>query len=82
MNADDILKHLYSTTPTPVTQQAVGITENFKAGRLNEIEYKELMQDLQSQLLIEQAARSEEEREYLNQLFTAVINAASLISSI
>jgi ribosomal protein S13 len=82
MNADEILRNLYTTTPTPVTQQAVGLTENFKAGRLNENEYKELMQDVQSQLNIEEAVRSEEEREMLNQLFTAVISAASLISSI
>jgi hypothetical protein len=82
MNIDDVLKQLYSTTPTPVTQQAVAITENFKAGRLNEIEYKELLADLQSQLAIEDAVRSEDERIMLNGLMTAVISAASLISSL
>lgn len=80
MNIDDVLKSLYSVQPTPISQQAIRLTENFRAGMLNEIEYKELIADLTSQHNIQESAHSEEERILLNQVLTAVVAAGSLLA--
>lgn len=87
MKAQDILDSIHSTnTNDPVAAQLAAqlaeYTQQFQTGQLSSDEYQELVADLQVEHLITSKCADLEAKERLNTICTAVLNAASMLSSI
>jgi hypothetical protein len=87
MKAQDILDSLQGTqTNDPRMIQAATLladyTREFQAGRMSSEEYQELVADLQVENLIYAQCDDLAAKERLNSICSAVLSAASLLSSI
>ena len=87
MKAQDILDSIHGTeTQDPVAAQLaaqlVEYTQQFQTGELSNEEYQELVADLQVEHLINSKCSDLAAKERLNTICTAVLNAASMLSSI
>lgn len=87
MKAQDILDSIHSTdTSDPQMAQLASLlsdyTKEFQAGRLSNEEYQELVADLQVEQLINAQCQDLAAKERLNMICTAVLNAASMLSSV
>lgn len=87
MKAQDILDSIHGTeTQDPVAahiaKQLAEYTKQFQSGELNSEEYQELVADLQVESLINSKCQDLEAKERLNTICNAVLNAASMLSSI
>lgn len=87
MKAQDILDSVHSTdTQDPRMAQVAALladyTKEFQAQRLSSDEYQELVADLQVENLINAQCDDLAAKERLNTICSAVLNAASLLSSV
>ena len=87
MRAQDILDSINGTqTDDPRMAQAATLlaeyTQEFQAGRLSSEEYQELVADLQVENLIYAQCDDLAAKERLNSICSAVLSAASLLSSV
>lgn len=87
MKAQDILNSIHATdTQDPaaaqIARQLAEYTQQFQNKELNSEEYQELVADLQVEQLINSKCSDLEAKERLNTICTAVLNAASMLSSI
>ena len=87
MKAQDILDSVHGTkTQDPRMAQAAAMlseyTMEFQAGRMSSDEYQELVADLQVENLINAQCDDLAAKERLNTICSAVLNAASLLSSV
>lgn len=87
MNAQQILDSIYATQTTDPTAArlaaiAAEYTQQFQSGQLSRDEYLELVQDLQTEYLIDAQCQDLAAKERLNQIVNAVIGAAAILSSI
>jgi hypothetical protein len=87
MNAQQVLDSIYGTqTNDPLAARLAAVlaeyTQEFQAGNLSKEEYLELLQDLQTEHLINSQCQDLAAKERLNTICNAVISAASVLSSI
>lgn len=87
MKAQDILDSVHGTqTQDPRMAKLAAMlseyTMEFQAGRLSSEEYQELVADLQVEHLISSQCDDLAAKERLNTICSAVLNAASLLSSV
>jgi hypothetical protein len=87
MNAQQILDSINGTqTEDPVAQQLAGVllqyTQQFQAGQLSKEEYAELVRDLHTEQIINAGCADMVAKEQLNTICNAVLDAASMLSSI
>ena len=63
-----------------IAQQLIEITQQFEQGKLSESEYRELLQDIQLNQNIAESATELQHKQYLHNILTTVVSAASIIA--
>ncbi len=84
MNVSDILNKLGTIVnggdeAGEIAKEAITITNQFKAGQLSQSEYQELIGDLQTEKLILIGANQLVLKEQLDQLFSLIQSASSIL---
>jgi hypothetical protein len=87
MNAQDIINEIENIPCNDPALMPLGnalhqYTKQFQSGELSKDEYLELLQDLHTEQLINAQCSDLNAKERLNTICNAVINAASLLSSV
>jgi len=88
MNVSEIMNQLAGVlvsnqvSAVSVAHAASDATMQYNAGQLTLSEYQEIIGDLQTEQLIHIEATALVEKEVLNKVFTAIVNAATIITSI